>query len=162
LADAIGAEQARGVPVAVPGDDVPERGADEQVRGSTSVRVARPSRSRSWKASSRVDENAVSNAPTRAGSTGAAKAGSDDGSPTRMRSRHARSSSASVRIETFYTPANLIAALLNRLMMRRRFGAVVDALLAGLRTTAEQRHNVSTLPSSDQSGQHAKHWKSAT
>jgi hypothetical protein len=50
----------------------------------------------------------------------------------------------SVRIETFYTPVNLLAAALNRLMMRRRFRAVVDALLAGLRTTAEQRHNVTT------------------
>jgi hypothetical protein len=49
---------------------------------------------------------------------------------------------ASVRIETFYTPVNPIAGLLNRLMMRRRFGVVVDALLAGLRMTAEQRHNV--------------------
>ena len=51
-------------------------------------------------------------------------------------------SGASVRIETFYTPVSPIAAMLNRLMMRRRFGVVVDALLAGLRTTAEQRHDV--------------------
>ena len=50
----------------------------------------------------------------------------------------------SVRIETFYTPVNPIAALLNRLIMRRRFAAVVDALLAGLRTTAEHRHDVTT------------------
>ncbi len=50
----------------------------------------------------------------------------------------------SVRIETFYTPVNPIAALVNRLMMRRRFGLVVDALLAGLRTAAEQRHDVPT------------------
>jgi hypothetical protein len=50
----------------------------------------------------------------------------------------------SVRIETFYTPVNLLAAVLNRLMMRRRFRAVVDPLLAGLRTTAERRHNVSS------------------
>jgi len=49
-----------------------------------------------------------------------------------------------VRIETFYTPVNPIAALLNRLMMRRRFGLVVDALLAGLRTTSEQRHDITT------------------
>ncbi len=49
-----------------------------------------------------------------------------------------------VRIETFYTPASPIATLLNRLMMRRRFRGIVDALLAGLRTTAEQRHNVTT------------------
>jgi hypothetical protein len=64
---------------------------------------------------------------------------------------------ASVRIETFYTPATLLAAVLNRLMMRRKFGAVVDALLAGLRTTAEHRHHVSTLRSSDRSGWNAKH-----
>jgi hypothetical protein len=51
---------------------------------------------------------------------------------------------AAVRVETFYTPASPIAALLNRLMMRRRFRAVVDALLAGLRTSAEQRHSVAT------------------
>lgn len=50
----------------------------------------------------------------------------------------------SVRIETFYTPVSLLAAVLNRLMMRRRFRAVVDALLAGLRTTAERRHSVAT------------------
>ena len=54
------------------------------------------------------------------------------------------SNGTSVRIETFYTPVSPIAALLNRLMMRRRFGVVVDALLAGLRTTAEQRHEVTT------------------
>jgi hypothetical protein len=46
----------------------------------------------------------------------------------------------SVRIETFYSPANPLAALLNRLMMRRKFRAVVDALLDGLRTSAERRH----------------------
>ncbi|MGH9287203.1 MAG: SRPBCC family protein [Acidimicrobiales bacterium] len=46
----------------------------------------------------------------------------------------------SVRIETFYSPANPVAAVLNRLMMRRRFRGVVDALLDGLRTSAERRH----------------------
>jgi uncharacterized membrane protein len=50
----------------------------------------------------------------------------------------------SVRIETFYTPANPVAALLNRLILRRRFRVVVDTLLAGLRTTAEHRHGLST------------------
>ncbi|SRR6266508_238987 len=45
-----------------------------------------------------------------------------------------------VRIETFYTPANPIAAVLNRLVMRRKFRRVVDELLLGLRTLAEQRH----------------------
>jgi hypothetical protein len=49
-----------------------------------------------------------------------------------------------VRIETFYIPANPIAALLNRLILRRKFRAVVDALLAGLRASAEQRHRAST------------------
>jgi uncharacterized membrane protein len=49
-----------------------------------------------------------------------------------------------VRIETFYTPASLIAALLNRVIMRRRFRSVVDALLAGLRASAEQRHRANT------------------
>jgi hypothetical protein len=47
---------------------------------------------------------------------------------------------SSVRMETFYSPANLLADVLNRLMMRRKFRAVVDALLDGLRTSAEQRH----------------------
>jgi uncharacterized protein YndB with AHSA1/START domain len=45
-----------------------------------------------------------------------------------------------VRIETFYTPAHRFAALLNMLVMRRRFGGVVDGLLGGLRALAEQRH----------------------
>lgn len=45
-----------------------------------------------------------------------------------------------VRIETFYTPANPIAAVLNRLVMRRKLRGVVDGLLGGLRTLAEQRH----------------------
>ena len=45
-----------------------------------------------------------------------------------------------VRIETFYTPANPIAVVLNRLILRRRFRAVVDSLLAGLRASAECRH----------------------
>jgi uncharacterized protein YndB with AHSA1/START domain len=45
-----------------------------------------------------------------------------------------------VRIETFYTPANPVAAVLNKLAMRRKLRGVVDELLAGLRTLAEQRH----------------------
>jgi hypothetical protein len=44
-----------------------------------------------------------------------------------------------VRIETFYTSANPIAAVLNKLVIRRRLRSVVDELLAGLRTLAEQR-----------------------
>ncbi|HEU0041620.1 MAG TPA: hypothetical protein VFQ15_04635 [Jiangellaceae bacterium] len=39
---------------------------------------------------------------------------------------------------------NPLAALLDRLLLRRKIRTVVDALLAGLRTTAEQRHNVTT------------------
>jgi uncharacterized protein YndB with AHSA1/START domain len=48
------------------------------------------------------------------------------------------------RIETFYTPANPMAALLNHVIMRHRFRSVVDALLAGLRAAAEQRHRAQT------------------
>jgi uncharacterized protein YndB with AHSA1/START domain len=52
----------------------------------------------------------------------------------------AASDQTTVRIETYYTPANPAAAVLNRLVMRRKFLAVVDELLGGLRTLAEQRH----------------------
>jgi hypothetical protein len=52
----------------------------------------------------------------------------------------AASDQTTVRIETFYTPANPAAAVLNRLVLRRKFRSVVDDLLAGLRTLAEQRH----------------------
>ena len=52
----------------------------------------------------------------------------------------AASEQTTVRIETFYTPAHPAAAALNRLVMRRKFRDVVDQLLAGLRTLAEQRH----------------------
>jgi hypothetical protein len=45
-----------------------------------------------------------------------------------------------VRIETFYTPTGPVAAALNALVIRRRFRHVVDGLLRGLRTLAEQRH----------------------
>jgi len=45
-----------------------------------------------------------------------------------------------VLIETFYASANPIAAVLNRLVMRRKFRGVIDELLGGLRTLAEQRH----------------------
>jgi uncharacterized protein YndB with AHSA1/START domain len=46
-----------------------------------------------------------------------------------------------VLIETFYTPAHPIATVLNKLIMRRKFRGVIDELLGGLRTLAEQRHN---------------------
>src|SRR2546429_2171251 len=52
----------------------------------------------------------------------------------------AASEQTTVRIETFYTPANPAAAALNRLVMRRKFRSVVDELLAGLRAHAERRH----------------------
>ena len=45
-----------------------------------------------------------------------------------------------VRIETFYTPATPIAAALNRLVLRRKLRRVVDGLLDGLGTLAQQRH----------------------
>jgi Polyketide cyclase / dehydrase and lipid transport len=51
---------------------------------------------------------------------------------------------AFVSIETFYTPANRIAALLNRLIMRRNLRTVVDSLLTGLRASAEQRNRANT------------------
>ncbi len=50
------------------------------------------------------------------------------------------SDQTTVRIKTFYTPANPVAAILNRLVMRRKFRSVVDQLLGGLCTFAEQRH----------------------
>jgi uncharacterized membrane protein len=52
----------------------------------------------------------------------------------------AASDQTTVRIETFYTPANPVAAMLNRLVMRRKFRSVVDQLLGGLCALAEQRH----------------------
>ena len=52
----------------------------------------------------------------------------------------AASDQTTVRIETFYTPANPVAAVLNRLVMRHRFRSVVDQLLGGLCTLAERRH----------------------
>ncbi len=57
------------------------------------------------------------------------------------------SDQTTVRIETFYTPANPVAAVLNRLVMRRRFRSVVDELLGGLCTLAEQRHTQPENPS---------------
>jgi uncharacterized protein YndB with AHSA1/START domain len=44
-----------------------------------------------------------------------------------------------VTIQTFYTPRNPFYALLNALFMRRQFRGVVDALLAGLVSFAEDR-----------------------
>jgi uncharacterized protein YndB with AHSA1/START domain len=54
-----------------------------------------------------------------------------------------------VRIETFYTPANPIAVVLNKLALRRKFRDVVDELLGGLRTHAEQRHTQPRVSSKD-------------
>lgn len=44
-----------------------------------------------------------------------------------------------VRIETFYTPANPLAAVMNALVLRRKLTAVVDELLAGLASVAAKR-----------------------
>jgi uncharacterized membrane protein len=52
----------------------------------------------------------------------------------------ATSDQTTVRIATYYTPAGPAAAMLNRLVLRRKFRTVVDELLGGLRTLAEQRH----------------------
>jgi hypothetical protein len=41
------------------------------------------------------------------------------------------SEQTTVRIETFCTPANPAASVLNRLVMRRKFRSVVDGLLRG-------------------------------
>ena len=46
-----------------------------------------------------------------------------------------------VTIETFYTPANPLAAVVNALVLRHRFSTVVDGLLAGLSTVAKERAN---------------------
>jgi hypothetical protein len=45
-----------------------------------------------------------------------------------------------VRIETFYTPANVVWATMNTLFMRRKFRGIADELLGGLKTLAEQRY----------------------
>jgi uncharacterized protein YndB with AHSA1/START domain len=44
-----------------------------------------------------------------------------------------------VTIETFYTPANRLAAVMNVVMLRRTFRTVVDDLLAGLSSLAGER-----------------------
>ena len=49
-----------------------------------------------------------------------------------------------VRIETFYAPTNVLWATINVLVMRRRFRRIVDELLEGLRTLAEQRYKAAT------------------
>jgi hypothetical protein len=54
--------------------------------------------------------------------------------------RPVTSERTAVRIKTLYTPANPVAALLNGLVMRRKFRRVVDELLGGLRALAEQRY----------------------
>ncbi len=45
-----------------------------------------------------------------------------------------------VRIETFYTPANIVWATMNALFMRRKFRGIADELLEGLKALAEQRY----------------------
>jgi uncharacterized protein YndB with AHSA1/START domain len=44
-----------------------------------------------------------------------------------------------VTIETHYTPRNSLYSVMNAVMMRRRFAAVVDDLLEGLKTLSERR-----------------------
>lgn len=44
------------------------------------------------------------------------------------------------RMQTFYTPTNLVATAMNLLLMRRKFRATVDGLLEGLRALCEDRH----------------------
>jgi Polyketide cyclase / dehydrase and lipid transport len=46
-----------------------------------------------------------------------------------------------VTIETFYTPANPLAAVINALVLRRKLSTVVGELLAGLSTLAQERAN---------------------
>jgi uncharacterized protein YndB with AHSA1/START domain len=48
-----------------------------------------------------------------------------------------------VRIETHYTPRNLLYSIMSAVMMRRRFAIVVDALLAGLKSLSERRALIS-------------------
>ena len=51
-------------------------------------------------------------------------------------------SSTRVQMETFYTPRNGLYSILNAVIMRRRFRRVVDELLAGLVTLAEESSRV--------------------
>jgi uncharacterized protein YndB with AHSA1/START domain len=44
-----------------------------------------------------------------------------------------------LRIDTYYTPRNPLSALLNRLLLRRRMGTLVDGLLQGLKQISERR-----------------------
>jgi uncharacterized protein YndB with AHSA1/START domain len=45
----------------------------------------------------------------------------------------------SVRMDTYYTPRNVLTWAMNALVMRRKFAKTVDALLEGLATLAEER-----------------------
>ena len=47
------------------------------------------------------------------------------------------SAGTTVRMDTYYTPRNPLFALMNALMMRRRFGQTVESILGGLRGLAE-------------------------
>jgi hypothetical protein len=44
-----------------------------------------------------------------------------------------------LRIDTYYTPRNRLYGLLNRLVLRRRMGKLVDGLLQGLKQISERR-----------------------
>jgi Polyketide cyclase / dehydrase and lipid transport len=43
-----------------------------------------------------------------------------------------------LRIDTYYTPRNPLYTLLNRLLLQRRMGKLVDGLLQGLKQTSER------------------------
>jgi len=47
-----------------------------------------------------------------------------------------------VTLQTHYTPRNAIYALLNRLLMRRKFEQVCEEIVSGLKTFTESRHRV--------------------
>ena len=46
-----------------------------------------------------------------------------------------------VTLETHYTPRNPMSGLLNKLMMRRKFGRVSEEIVGGLKTFTESRHS---------------------
>ena len=45
----------------------------------------------------------------------------------------------SVRVDTHYMPRNPLYSVMNAVMMRTRFAAVVDSLLGGLKALSEER-----------------------
>lgn len=49
-----------------------------------------------------------------------------------------------VTMESFYTPANPLASVMNRVLLKRKFAGIIDTLLGGLAELAEQRHRAAT------------------